>query len=248
MSNLFRAELYRIKYYKASAVLSICICLIAILSAAITRITSVTPAVNGSLAAFYAPLNSMYLLIIIPVFASDVIIADFSNGIIRNMFAIGIKRSQVLFGKMISLYLETWLFMVLCIAAYTGFYTFIIGWGTTFAWNQVAAIIRLIVLLSAFIPYLVSFVTLISVLLRNTLATIGVCSGTAIFEIILANIGKDIPFMSKLVSLLPVSLSNNLLTPEPTHPDIVYAILFSIVAFLVTTILGAYLFRYTEIK
>ncbi|MDR1640299.1 MAG: ABC transporter permease [Clostridiales bacterium] len=240
MISLIRSELYKMKCDKTLPVLCLFVFAICALSAFATSLTSLDTPIYGYIAAFYAPINSMYLLIIISVLSSETIAAEYSQGLMRNMLITDKKRRDIFMSKQLAFYVKTLLFILFSVSIYTIIYTVAFGWGDALRFKHFLSLFRLLGLLALFVPFIVSAVAVASFLFRNAVATIGLCAGLAIEEIIVANVLDGLPGASTLISLLPVALSSSIIVPNPTLPDAIRALTFSFAFFIITSVLVAW--------
>lgn len=256
MLNALRAEAYKLKNSKLLRVLLIINIAVSFIGSLIFDF-AMNIKIPGAYAAYYFPVLSFFILIMLVIFGSINTTNGFSNLTFKNAISSGTQRWQVYFAKLASSLLVNLLLILLTTLILVVYNSLLHGWSVATVPASLGSEVIILILCILFLSGYIAVFNMVSFLVRNpgVAMAINVC---LFFVDIFLNVIVLFPFNGAgKLAMLPSTYIQFLNPPvtfmKPLYTDLFYntmlkGILLTIAIIVVTTIVGCFAFKRYEIK
>ena len=192
--------------------------------------------------------NISYWFIAIAVFASGIIVSEFSTGTIKNIISSGKRRVDIYFSKLLTLCLGSLILLVTVTIATCTSAAIVDGWGGAFSFDSLVPIIRTAGLEAVMFLAIASFMMMIAILVRNPVATIVLGFIFPIGLLVLERLFNLVDSLKFLIDYLPSRLMAAVAVVNPKGDDIGLTLWVGIGFIVVSTAIGLYTFMKRDIN
>ncbi|MFT5873126.1 MAG: ABC-2 type transport system permease protein [Clostridium sp.] len=247
MLNLIKVEFYKLKNSK----LFYFIIFVNLLQSILIYIFSENLRImNGknSLLYIFNIQSSLALMILMGIFASDYIVAEFTSGCIKNFISYGHKRISIFTAKSIVYYVGVVIISFIPPLLMTGINTVSNGYGESITVYSLLFLVGLMLLMLLIYVAIGSISVLIAFISRNISVTMSLIISldliNRIFMVLAIQKPELMSICKKSIFVQPsIVTSNNIIASEVLH-----AVIISIITIFITATIGIYAFKKADIR
>lgn len=247
MFNLLKVEFYKLK---TSKMFYLTIVLNLLQAIAIYAFSENFKLMNGkkTLIYLFSMQNSLALTILIGAFAADYIVTEFTSGYIKNLISYGHKRISIFISKSIVYY--TGVITISFIAPLVMAIINIVrnGYGEAFTFSSLIFAIKALLLMSLIYIAIASISVLVSFTCKNFNITISVIVVLDFINRIFDMLSVKNPSLEWSYNKIIFSQPGIVLSDKVTTPEILQAIIISLITIFLTTLVGSYVFEKANIR
>jgi ABC-2 type transport system permease protein len=247
MFNLLKVEFYKLKTSKTFYFTAFLNLLQGIIIYAFSENLKVMSG-KKSLIFMFDMQSALALGILIGVFASDYIVTEFTSGYIKNLISYGHKRISIFISKSIVYYMGIIIISFIAPVIMAGINTAINGYGEAINFNSLMFLLRLILIMSLVYIAIGSISVLAAFSSKSVNITIMTIVALDFINRIFNIIAIQKPSLEWIYGKFIFSQPGIVLSDKVGAPEILQAVSISLITLFLTTIIGIYAFKKSDIK
>lgn len=247
MFNLLKVEFYKLKTSKMFYFIVFLNLLQAIIVYALSEKLKL---MNGKELLSYMLFIQSYLAlgILTGVFASDYIVTEFTSGYIKNLISYGHRRISIFISKSIVYYVGIIIISFTAPLVMVGINIVKNGYGEIFTFRSLMFVIDLLLLILLIYIAIASISVLVAFTSRSVNITIGIIVAMDFISRVFSAMAVHKPSLEWIYDKVIFSQPGIVLSDKVTTPEILQAIIISLITIFITTAVGSYVFKKADIK
>ncbi|NMM63452.1 ABC transporter permease subunit [Clostridium sp. P21] len=247
MFNLIKVELNKLK---TSKTLYLCVFLNLLQSILVYTFSDKLQLMGGKESLFYllGIQGALALNILIGIFVSDHIVIEFTSGYIKNFISYGHKRINIFVSKIIACYVGTMIITFMPPLIISGINSKINGYGEVFCFNSLIFLLKTILIMIIIYISIASVFVLIAFVCKNINISIIIVVGLDFMNRIFEIMSVQKPSLRWIAGKFIFGQSTIMLSDKVTRGEILQAVIMGIVTIIITTLVGIYVFKNSDIK